>query len=81
MRILRETIFLIPFKKSQYRLLVAMVDPCDLDAIEEVEKATGLTVLPRKAKAREIMQKIELHFRENNQKISLKLLKYLKKSR
>ena len=39
---------LFPFKKSQYRILVAMVDPYDLEAIEEVYLATGLSVLPRR---------------------------------
>ena len=71
---------LIPFKKSQYRLLVAMVDPYDLDAIEEVEKATGLTVLPRKAKAREIMQKIELHFSGKQPKNIFKAAEILEKN-
>ena len=71
---------LIPFKKSQYRLLVAMVDPYDLDAIEEIEDATGLTVLPRKAKAREIMQKIELHFSGKQPKNIFKAAEMLEKN-
>lgn len=52
---------LIPFKQSSFRLLVAMADPFDTEAIEEVQKVTGLTVLPRKAEANEIMEMIE-HF-------------------
>ena len=71
---------LIPFKKSQYRLLVAMVDPYDLDAIEDVENATGLTVLPRKAKARDIMQKIELHFSGKQPKNIFKAAEMLEKN-
>jgi type IV pilus assembly protein PilB len=54
---------LFPFKKSQYRLLVAMVDPYDLDAIEEVNAVTGLTVLPRKAKAKDIVEKINYYYK------------------
>lgn len=61
--IAREHI-LFPFKKSQYRLLVAMVDPYDLNAIKKIHTTTGLTVLPRKAKARDIMQMIEKYYAE-----------------
>lgn len=52
----------IPFKKSQYRLLVAMVDPYDLEAIEEIAAATELNILPRKARAKEIVEKINYFF-------------------
>ena len=52
---------LIPFKQSSFRLLVAMADPFDAEAIEEIQKVTGLTVLPRKAEADEIINMIE-HF-------------------
>jgi type IV pilus assembly protein PilB len=57
---------LFPFKKSQYRILVAMVDPYDLEAIEEVNAVTGLTVLPRKAKVKEIVEKINHYYDEKN---------------
>ena len=57
---------LFPFKKSQYRILVAMVDPYDLEAIEEVYLATGLSVLPRKARAKEIVEKINYYYDPKN---------------
>ncbi|HHY06717.1 MAG TPA: Flp pilus assembly complex ATPase component TadA [Clostridia bacterium] len=54
----------IPFKKSSYRLLVAMADPYDLQAIEELTVATELNILPRQAEAKEIMKKINDHYGE-----------------
>ena len=61
---LAKKYILIPFKKSQYRLLVAMVDPYDLEAIEVLNEITGLTILPRKAKAKEIVGKINYYYSE-----------------
>ncbi|MDD2432996.1 MAG: hypothetical protein PHX01_04760, partial [Clostridia bacterium] len=52
----------IPFKKSSYRLLVAMADPYDVQAIEEITAATGLNVLPRQAKIKEITEKINCFY-------------------
>ncbi|HHZ16180.1 MAG TPA: hypothetical protein GX395_00890, partial [Clostridia bacterium] len=59
---------LIPFKQSSFRLLVAMADPFDTTAIEEIQKVTGLTVLPRKAEANEILEMIEYFYKDDSSK-------------
>jgi type IV pilus assembly protein PilB len=51
----------IPFKKSSFKLLVAMVDPYDFDAIDEVQRVSGFSVLPRKADKEQILEMID-HF-------------------
>lgn len=53
---------LIPFKKSNLKLLVAMADPYNFEAIDEVQMVTGLTVLPRKAEEQEILEMIECFY-------------------
>ena len=74
----------IPFKKSSYRLLVAMADPYDVQAIEEITAATGLNVLPRQAKIKEITGgdslKANLELVYNNAKLAAKIANELIKT-
>ncbi len=53
---------LIPIDRSKDKLKIAMNDPLNYDAIEEVRMATGLTVLPFIASKQEIEQAISKYY-------------------
>ena len=50
---------MMPFDEKDGALSVAMVDPLDLQAIEFIERRTGLTVFPYIATEKDIMHAIE----------------------
>jgi len=50
---------LIPVRQSGNEIVVAMTDPTNILAIDEVRFATGLKVIPRLAKGSDILELIE----------------------
>ncbi len=53
---------LIPFKKDSEKLFVAMADPMNIFAIDDVQLATGLEVKPFIAKKQDIMNAIDQYY-------------------
>jgi type IV pilus assembly protein PilB len=56
--------FLIPFDKTDTKLMVAMSDPLDLQVIGFLERRTGLHIEPHIAPAKEIIETIEHEYRK-----------------
>ena len=53
---------LCPLALQEGQLLVAMADPGDLGVIEAVEKATGLPVVLRLARERDILEALNIYY-------------------
>ena len=57
---------LIPVKKDGEKLIVAMEDPLNIFAIDDVKIATGFEVIPVIATKQEILNAIEQHYQTEN---------------
>jgi flagellar biosynthesis protein FlhG len=60
----------IPVRIQDERLVVAMSDPMDLDALEELSKASHLEVVPLISTPADILESIELQYFTRNYRIS-----------
>ncbi|MFC6234306.1 GspE/PulE family protein [Leucobacter soli] len=58
---------LIPITRMEGRLMVAMVDPSDVVAIDDVSRRTGLTVVPLVADARSVTEAIDRYHRVDSE--------------
>ncbi len=57
---------LIPYRRENGRLLVAMVNPTDIVAIDDVRIASGMTVEPVRAAQSDVMTAIDKYYRNLN---------------
>ena len=55
-----------PLSVQDGQLIAAMADPGDVDAIEALEKATGLRVVCRLAREREVLDALSAYYAEGN---------------
>lgn len=62
---LAETYVLIPYRKSGNRLYVAMADPLDYYAIDDLRRSTNLVIMPAIATRQDIQAAISRHYRGN----------------
>ncbi|WP_041694899.1 GspE/PulE family protein [Alicyclobacillus acidocaldarius] len=62
---LAETYVLIPYRKSGNRLYVAMADPLDYYAIDDLRRSTNLVIVPAIATRQDIQAAISRHYRGN----------------
>lgn len=62
---LAETYVLIPYRKVGNRLHVAMADPLDYYAIDDLRRSTNLVIMPSIATRQDIQAAISRHYRGN----------------
>ena len=76
LKVSKEVIALVPKKIADYyglvpvscaegKLSVAMRDPLNVNAIDDLRRATGLTICPLLASAKDIREAIDLYYAEN----------------
>ncbi|WP_062306098.1 GspE/PulE family protein [Alicyclobacillus sendaiensis] len=62
---LAETYVLIPYRRAGNRLHVAMADPLDYYAIDDLRRSTNLIIMPAIATRQDIQAAISRHYRGN----------------
>ncbi|WP_304458207.1 GspE/PulE family protein [Alicyclobacillus sendaiensis] len=62
---LAETYVLIPYRRAGNRLHVAMADPLDYYAIDDLRRSTNLVIMPAIATRQDIQAAISRHYRGN----------------
>ncbi|WP_206880543.1 GspE/PulE family protein [Alicyclobacillus mali (ex Roth et al. 2021)] len=62
---LAETYVLIPYRRAGSRLHVAMADPLDYYAIDDLRRSTNLVIMPAIATRHDIQAAISRHYRGN----------------
>jgi type IV pilus assembly protein PilB len=61
----------IPLEKNENTLSVAMVDPFDIPALDDLKVATGYDIQPLIASEAEIQEAIDLYYRQREEKTGL----------